>query len=104
MNNTLVKYMYRDASNYKFYGEFVVSDLLLRSNIEDFLFDGEFFVPHEIGLDHLQNYPMNENDHYLHTFENFEATDMTNTICSAAEFIKRVKLVHKKGWLYSLAG
>ncbi|MEM9278125.1 MAG: hypothetical protein AAGA76_06100 [Pseudomonadota bacterium] len=99
---TLVKYMYRDASNYKFHGEFVVSGKLLRVNIEDFLFDSEFFVPHEIGLEHLLDMPMNEDDHYLHTFEKFVECVDGEPICSAEEFITRIKNADRKGWLNSL--
>jgi hypothetical protein len=94
--------MYRDASNYKFHGEFIVSGTLLRLHIEEFLFDGEFFVPHEIGLEHLLTCPMNEDDHYLHTFEKFENCESKSFICSAEDFILDVKTANGKGWLSSL--
>lgn len=102
MANTIVHYMYRDASNYKFHGEFVVSGKLRMHQLEDFLFDAEFFVPHEIGLEHLLDMPMNEDDHYLHTFESFEECSRGDVFCSAEEFISRVKEANKKGWLSSL--
>lgn len=102
MQFTRVDYMYRDASNYKFHGEFVVSGTLLRLHLEDFLFDGEFFVPHEIGLAHLLTYSMNEDDHYLHTFERFHKTEAAEVLCSAEDFIGRVKQANKKGWLHTL--
>jgi len=102
MQCTRVEYMYRDASNYKFHGEFVVSGTLLRLHLEDFLFDGEFFVPHEIGLNHLLTYSMNKDDHYLHTFETFEKCAFDSFICTAEKFVLDVKSANRKGWLSSL--
>ncbi|MEM7069715.1 MAG: hypothetical protein AAF478_12615 [Pseudomonadota bacterium] len=102
MRNTKISYMYRDASNYKFHGEFVISGVVRMKDIVEFLFDGEFFVPHEIGLEHLLDLPMNQDDHYLHTFENFEDTIDINSICNSMEFIQRVEIANKRGWLSSI--
>lgn len=93
--------MYRDGSNYKFLGEFVVEGKLLLVDIEKYLHDSEFFIPHEVGLEHLLNLPMNQDDHYLHTFENFEATDETNCLCNAEEFKKKMQKADKEGWFSS---
>lgn len=101
MKNTIVKYMYRDGSNYKFFGEFVVCGNLTFDNLVPFLHEKEFFIPHEIGLDHLLNLPMNQDDHYLHTFESFEATDEIDYICSAEEFLERMCKANNKGWFSS---
>lgn len=94
--------MYRDSSNYKFYGEFIVDGLLKPNDLKEHLLDKEFFVPHEVGLDHLLNLPMNQDDHYLHTFESFEPTDKGISICSSSDFIKRIKKANTKGWLSTL--
>lgn len=101
MTNTKIKYMYRDGSNYKFLGEFVVEGKLSLDDIAEYLHDSEFFIPHEVGLEHLLNLPMNQDDHYLHTFENFEATDKNDFICSAKEFKKRMKKADNDGWFSS---
>lgn len=101
MNNTEVKYMYRDCSNYKFHRKFVVQGELKASDIKKYLHDKEFFIPHEIGLDHLLNLPMNQDDHYLHTFEGFISTEDKNYICSAKEFIDKLKKADKDGWFSS---
>ncbi|WP_156892442.1 hypothetical protein [Salaquimonas pukyongi] len=98
---TKVTYRYRDASNYKFWGEFHVSGKFSLEMVEDCLFDGEFFVPHEVGLPHLLNLPMNEDDHYLHTLEKFEAVSSGEPICSADELAERFKSAHRNGWFSS---
>lgn len=101
MTHTKIEYMYRDASNYKFHGEFVVKGKLRRRQIENFLHEKEFFVPHEVGLDHLLNLPLNQDDHYLHTFEDFQETTDANCICSANEFIEKMRKASSKGWFSS---
>lgn len=95
--------MYRDASNYKFLGDFIVDGQLEDINLRPHLFDKEgHFVPHEVGLDHLLNMPMNEDDHYLHTFEDFEYCYEGIAICTAKEFIEKVIEANQRGWLSSL--
>ena len=66
--NTIVNYMYRDAGNYKFYGNFCLSGLLSISEIEPYLINGEYFVPIEIALPSLVPEQMNSDDHLLHEF------------------------------------
>jgi len=100
--NTRIHYMYRDASNYKFRGSFLVRGRFDVESVRDFLFDGEFFVPHEVGIEHLLDMPMNEDDHYLHTIEGAEPSSDTDTRCDASSLVKRFELAHEKGWLSSL--
>lgn len=72
--NTLVKYMYRDGGNYKFYGS---STLVGGAELEDvagYLIEGEFFIPEHVGLLSLRPKTRNEDDHMLHEFLSFEAT------------------------------
>ena len=101
LRNTRVDYMYRAASNYKFFGCFVIEGSLDRADLEDFLFDGEFFVPHEVGLDHLLDMPMNQDDHYLHTLEAFNPTDEGAVFCERGELVIRFKMANERGWLSS---
>lgn len=54
--------MYRDASNWKFWGTAIVDGELSLEHLQQYLFDNEFFVPHEVGLNHLLDHPMNEDD------------------------------------------
>jgi hypothetical protein len=99
--NTRVDYMYRDASNYKFHGSFVVGGTLCQSDLEDFLFYGEFFVPHEVGLDHLLDMPMNQDDHYLHTIEAYNPIDESEVFCGREELVIRFKMANERGWFSS---
>jgi len=103
MKNTKIGYMYRDASNYKFYGDFIVEGILSKDKVAKYLHDSEFFIPHEIGLDHLLDMPINQDDHNLHTFEDFLPTEETDFTCTAFELIDRIKKAHSKGWFSSLA-
>ena len=98
---TKVTYRYRDASNFKFWGQFLVSGEFGIELVLDYLFEGEFFVPHEVGLPHLLNLPMNQDDHYLHTFEDFEIVSEGVATCSADDLVKRFKEASEKGWFSS---
>lgn len=99
---TEIRYMYRDASNYKFHGSVIVDGELSASDLAPFLFDGEFFVPHEVGLYHLLDMPMNEDDHYLHTFVAFSPVAEGASHCSASDLVIRFKMANEKGWFSSL--
>ena len=100
---TRVDYMYRDGSNYKFHGSFIVEGTLKFADVEDYLFDSEFFVPHEVGLEHLLDMPMNQDDHYLHTLEAFTSTDAGKPIGSAEELVMRFKMANERGWFSSFS-
>jgi len=39
--NTRIEYLYRDASNYKFYRDFVVEGSVTKNDFSPFLFDRE---------------------------------------------------------------
>jgi hypothetical protein len=101
-SNTRVEYLYRDASNYKFRGEFVVAGTLTREDVEPHLFDRGWFVPTQIGLPHLLAMPVNEDDHMLHEFEDFVPTSHDETICSAAELVGRLSTASRSGWFSGL--
>jgi hypothetical protein len=100
-SNTKVTYMYRDASNYKYWGSFVVKGHLAIEELEPYFFDSEFFVATEVGLKHLLTDSWNEDDHVLHTISEMESTEQEECICTASEFVKRFKDASTKGWLHS---
>ncbi len=104
MSFTKVTYIYRDASNYKFWGEFFVSGTFTLAMVEEYLFDGEFFVPHEVGLEHLLDMPINQDDHYLHTFQTFEVVEnveVSKVKCSASELVVQFLEANRLGWFSS---
>ncbi len=100
---TLVKYRYTDASNWKFFGSIVVNGVVSAKDVNRYLFDTDYFVPHEVGMRHLLNMPMNEDDHYLHKFDSFEPTTERACHCTKFEFIKNFREASKKGWFFSFS-
>lgn len=50
--NTRIRYLYRDASNFKQNGEIVVGGQITFADLEPFLDDGIYFVPEDVGLSH----------------------------------------------------
>ncbi len=85
--NSLLEYMYRDASNWKFHGEVVVAGHLAISDLEPFLADGEFFVPEDVGLAALRPSVTNEDDHIYHSIESIEPSDRPVSGISATNLI-----------------
>lgn len=71
--NTLLEYLYRDASNYKQHGSVVMEGSLALKEVRHLLVDGEYFIPSQAGLPDLQQkfraqgfeYPT-EDDHTWH--------------------------------------
>lgn len=67
MTNTLIDYMYRDAHNYKEYGQFVLEGELTGAE-QNLLHEalGEQFLPAQIGLPALQPSNNPDFDHIWH--------------------------------------
>ena len=96
-----IEYLYRDASNYKFFGELIVSGRFNFTDLERYLLDGEFFVPHSIGLTSLVPPQRNEDDHDLHAFISKKSTDTTHADIRAMDLISRIHSANKRGWFGS---
>jgi len=85
-NNIRFNYLYRDAGNYKEFGEIIFTnqdsksleeiELAIRKN----LIEGEFFIPEKWNIPRLsfENY-LPELDHDYHEFESVEITDENPT-------------------------
>ncbi|MCO5088437.1 MAG: hypothetical protein M9883_16430 [Methylobacteriaceae bacterium] len=95
---TEVHYLYRDASNYKFWGSFIVSGAFSTAKIERYLIDGEFFVPKAIGLPPLVPDVRNEDDHDWHTFQECVETSEGEPLLTARELIRRIKAASARDW------
>ena len=76
---SVVEYLYRDASNYKEYGEILIEGVFSDTDVQrirKYMYDkGQFFIPEEIGIQPLQpklwakyNGPA-EDDHQWHSIE-----------------------------------
>lgn len=78
--NIKFNYLYRDAANYKNFGCVIFSNPTnipierLRTSINTYLIDGEFFNHESIKIPSLFFYPKNSDDHSWHEFENIEET------------------------------
>ena len=95
---TEVTYLYRDASNYKFWGAFRLLGKFHTDQLEEYLFNSEFFIPEKIGLTPLQPEVTNCDDHLLHTFEECEFVDGTEFEATAEEFRQRIIDASTSGW------
>jgi len=106
---TVLKYQYRDAGNYKAYGELLIEGEFTNGDLEalaPYLYDGEYFVPEEVGIPPLQ--PLlcedfggpNENDHDWHAFEcprQSHSEDMKMPVWGTkAELIQRFRDKNRK--------
>ena len=75
--NTLLEYMYRDASNFKFHERVVVAGELTMDDLRPYL-DEEYFVPEDVGLPHCRPHHhrySKDDDHPWHELEETKPTD-----------------------------
>ncbi len=83
--NTLITYQYRDAANYKEFDTVIICGQLSLNDIEEYLFDKEFFIPSEIGLKDLQPENLNQDDHIWHEILEISHTKKQPTVDITAE-------------------
>lgn len=95
---TRVSYLYRDASNYKYRGDFHVLGEIEIDELRGDLFDSEFFIPERIGLPALRPEVTNDDDHLLHSFEECEAAEGRDFEMTAGELRRRIKEASRQGW------
>lgn len=83
--NTRFEYLYRDGHNYKQYNEVVIRGEFTLEQLRPHLYEGEFFMPSEVGLDDLQEYPYRNCDHIWHQLVSAEPTEDAPTVEVTAE-------------------
>jgi hypothetical protein len=97
--NTLLEYLYRDASNYKQHGSVVLQGAISLKDIRPLLIDGEYFIPSQAGLPDLQ-YKFkaqgfecpSEDDHTWHEIVSLRPTTKDPTIpFGRKEFLSRLR-------------
>jgi len=93
-----IVYLYRDAGNYKFRGEFLLVGDFKLADIANSLIDGEYFIPRKIGLPDLLPEIRNDEDHMLHEFESIEAVETRAPAFVAQDFAARVRAANNAGW------
>ena len=113
MPHTLLRYLYRDASNHKAHGAAVLSgaatpehDHRLRAS----LIDGEYFIPEKLGLPSLRERlceysggAPTEDDHVLHELVELRAAtvkevDAGPTAGQLDEMLERFEREARSGW------
>lgn len=74
--NTRIKYLYRDAGNYKQFGSVVLSGAITPQEVQTIrtgLESGEYFIPSQVGLADLQpnmpSFPDRDSDHVWHELD-----------------------------------
>ena len=78
--NTKITYMYRDACNYKNYGEIIVKGKYTEDQVDRILntLDGyEYFIPEQVGFPAIRFDDYTEDDHCWHELERNDFT-LTN--------------------------
>ena len=97
--NTLLEYLYRDASNYKQHGSVVLKGSVSLNSIRHLLFDRTYFIPSQVGLPDLQykfkeqgfKYPTGD-DHSWHEIVLMRPTTKKPTVpLRRNEFLSRLK-------------
>ena len=97
--NTLITYQYRDASNYKEFETVITNGLLSLKDIEEYLYDKEFFVPSEIGLKDLQPENLNQDDHIWHEILEINHThEKPTTNMTAEKIVSNFRKVSLEEW------
>ena len=86
--NTQITYQYRDAANYKEFDTVIIHGQLSLSDIEEYLYDKEFFIPSEIGLKDLQPERLNQDDHIWHEMLDVSHTNEEATVNITAGKVK----------------
>ena len=99
--NTKIEYMYRDAGNYKFYREAVIDGLLKEEELRSFCFDGDLFIPDDVGLlpaekDFADD---EELDHPWHELLSVSPTEDASTVdMTAQELLAKFRTADIRGW------
>ncbi|TVR04614.1 MAG: hypothetical protein EA398_01675 [Deltaproteobacteria bacterium] len=97
--NTRFSYLYRDAGNYKTHHDVVLTGHLEEAAVRRLLFEGELFIPHELGLPELQRAPFTADDHIWHELETIAPTaDVPTDPRSAAELLASMEQASSAGW------
>lgn len=110
MENLRLRYLYRDASNYKNWGELIFANpdrLLARAvekSLKNALLGDGLFIAHQIRVPDVflaPRYPVTPDDHCFHEFHSVWVTSEHSTDKfgrSALAFVKEVEEQSRHGW------
>ena len=97
--NTQITYQYRDAANYKEFDTVIIHGQLSLSDIEEYLYETEFFIPSEIGLKDLQPESLCNDDHIWHEILEISHTNKQPTVnITAQKIISNFKKASLEEW------
>jgi hypothetical protein len=112
--NVLFRYLYRDASNYKLYGEAIFTNQTflplaeIEQQVRASLKDGEFFIAQQVRIEERFFDTLHDDDHPWHTFEKVETTPLApfdpdnwaekQHRRDITEFILELEQAKKSGW------
>ncbi len=104
--NMRFEYLYRDASNFKKWGDVVFAggaDEILAGRLRKALHDGEWFIASQVRIPEmfLDDYPLVQDDHCWHEFNalvvvDASANDVENRTID--EFVVEVERASTEGW------
>jgi hypothetical protein len=93
-----IAYLYRDAGNYKFQGEFCVAGTLTLNDLIPHLFESEYFVPKIVGIPSLVPACKNDDDHDFHEIVSITPTVQAHCAFTARELIERFRAANERDW------
>lgn len=101
--NTKIEYLYRDASNYKKINQVIVSgtfDEAQKESIRDCLFEGEYFIPRQVGFPEIRFDKLTEDDQcwFELSVENFSVMSLPAEIQMSVEDVVNAFLAAKDNW------
>jgi hypothetical protein len=98
IKGTRVEYLYRDAGNWKFWGEFDLAGNLTMRAVEKWLLPDNLFVPDAVGIASLVPEIRNNDDHPLHAIWSMRRAMVSRDAIQAADFLERLKKGFEIGW------
>lgn len=97
--NTRLEYMYRDGHNYKQFNEVVIAGEITIDQLRPCYYEGQFFVPSEVGLEDLQVFPYRDCDHIWHEIlETTRTQDVPTAAVTAKSLFERFQQAAAVEW------
>lgn len=97
--NTRFEYLYRDAANYKQFGDVIIAGVLDAEELYQLLQEELLFIPSKVGLPDLQPKEWSIDDHIWHEVENItETTEQATIKMTADQLLECFRVAHKNKW------
>jgi hypothetical protein len=97
--NTRLEYLYREGHNYKQFNEVVIEGEFSLDHLRAHLYEGQYFMPSEVGLEDLQENPYRGCDHIWHELVSAEPTEDPPTAeVGAEELVARFRKAGAVKW------